>query len=58
LGTFDTTNSTPYFYTKDAQLQQDFDFQYKIELKEDYLDFQVLHLVQEVELSEELGIIP
>jgi len=27
-------------------------------LKEDYRDRQVLHLIQDVELSEELGIIP
>ena len=45
MDTFDNGNNEPDFYTKDVQIERDFDFQYKIELKEDYLGRQVLHLV-------------
>jgi hypothetical protein len=58
LDTFDTANNIPYFYTKDVQIEKDFDFQYKTTLKEDYLGRQVLHLVQGAELSEGIGLIP
>ena len=58
MDTFDTTNNTPYFYIKGAHIERDSDFQYKIALKEDYLGHQVLHLVQGVDLSEEIGLIP